>query len=323
MGRVCAAGVLLLAGTGCVDYGVSTAGDTAAEPVFVVETFVQSAAPAVDVLWVIDDTGSMAAEQRALASSFPAFVQALTAQRIAYQLGVVVASVEGADAGRLRGNPWIITPEADDPAAAFTRAVEVGTSGTSAEAGLGAVVLALAEPLRSGANRGFRRPGAALHVVVVSDADDASDATLGADPATAFLEAMAAEAVADGAEVRFSAVAGDVPDGCTGTSGQAVAAVRYAQVVEALDGVFASICQADLGRVSGALGETSLVFPTAFALQAPAMPESISVVVDAVRQLGGWTYLADPPSVVFDVAPAADATVEVRYQVAEDTEGGP
>ncbi len=314
--------VAFTAGTAaCIDYGVHDEDEEADERLVLEEVFTQFAEPAVDVLWVIDNTGSMAEEQAALAESFGAFAQGLVEQEVAYQLGVVTTDVSDDGAGVLHGLPWIITPQTADPEAAFTEAVQVGTDGQPPEAGFGAAWLALSEPLRSGANRGFRRDDALLHIVVVSDNDDESDELLGKDPAQHFLEFLEQEASAAGMEPMVSAVAGDVPDGCSGSSGRALAGTRYQQVVEATDGVFASICDADMDAVVQALGEMSLIYADSFELQAVPYTETLAVWVDDLRQEEGWSFDEQSNCVVFTQAPEPDATIRVRYTVLDEGEG--
>lgn len=287
------------------------------EPVEVEETFVQEPRAQVDVLWVIDDTSSMADEQDALAGAFGAFAAALGELGLAWQIGVVTTDVSGAEAGRLRGDPWILTPDLADPVAEIQAAAAVGTEGAPPEAGLGAAFLALTEPLRSTDNRAFRREGAALHVVVVSDADDDSAGLLGEDPAGAFTTFLEEEAERSGADARLSAVVGDVPAGCSWEGGAALPGASYAAVAEATGGALASICAQDLSAVAEALGERSASWPSRFALQAEPDPASVRVWVDDERLSEGFGVETDPPALSFEIAPEPGAEIRVRYEVAE------
>ncbi|MCB9759215.1 MAG: hypothetical protein H6739_05205 [Alphaproteobacteria bacterium] len=285
------------------------------EPVYVTESFTQVPLPKVDLLWIVDNTGSMAEEQSALADAFPGFVDTLEDAELGYHLGVVTTDVETDGAGVLQGDPWIITPAATDPACAFASAVSVGTGGLGTEAGLAALILALEEPNRSGANRGFRRPDAALHVVVVSDDDDDSWDALGADPVLEAIALLDDEARRTRLPAVFSAVVGDPGTGCRGALGDAGPGDAYARVVEATDGVLASICSADLSAVAEQLAALSVHYPARFALSAEPWTDAVRVSVDGDRLDDGWTLERDPPAVVFDAPPAARAGIEVRYQL--------
>ncbi len=307
--------------TACVDYGMSDDDDQADERLVIEESFTQQAAPTVDVLWVVDNTGSMAREQQALASSFEAFVQALDAEGVSYQLGVITTDVSDEQAGLLQGVPWIVTPGQDDPVESFTQAVQVGIDGASPEAGLAAAVLALSEPAISEHNRGFRRPDTLLHVVAVSDNDDQSDGHLsgdtGQDVVDVFLDFFEAQAEVSGIDPIFSAVAGDTPSGCVGDAGRALPAQRYQEVVDATGGTFASICTGDMDAVVQGLGTASLVYPDTFTLQARPYLDTLVVWVDGERQDVGWSWQEESMAVVFEAPPPAGCSIRVRYTVDE------
>ena len=125
------------------------------DPVVVVETFEQAPHEKVDLLFVIDDTGSMAEEQAALSDSFVALVEAVDGLGLAYHFGVVTTASSGDEAGVLQGDPWIVTAASDDPVGDLAQAVEVGTSGVE-EAGLAAMITALSEPVIDNENRGLQ-----------------------------------------------------------------------------------------------------------------------------------------------------------------------
>jgi Mg-chelatase subunit ChlD len=93
----------LLGATGCLDYAFQDPDTRAPDPVEVDEEFVQAPLPGLDVLFVVDSTGSMAEEQAAFADAATAFVDALGALDLSYQLGVTTSDL--ADAGALQGRP--------------------------------------------------------------------------------------------------------------------------------------------------------------------------------------------------------------------------
>jgi hypothetical protein len=315
---------LLTLWAGCVDYGVSDDDDQVRDSLIIEERFTQYAAPMVDVLWVVDNTASMAREQAALADAFAGFVEALDEEQVAYQLGVVTTDVSGDQAGLLQGLPWIITPEHDDPVQAFSDAVQVGLDGAGPEAGLAAAWLALTEPMISEDNRGFLRRDSLLHVVVVSDSDDHSEAALepwlgdGESAVDFFLAFLDERAQSSGVDPIFSAVAGELPNGCFGLAGRALPAAAYDSLVTATDGVFASICSGDMAPVLQGLGSASLVYEDSFVLQAEPLEGTIAVWIDDTRLNDGWAWFDEPSRVVFDTPPPPDAGIRVRYTARED-----
>lgn len=165
-----------------------------------------------DILFLIDNSGSMADKQQEIAVELPAFVQLLQQGAGAahdFQVGVVTSSVYQnarygnqliystypSESGRLQAAPivgldggWLPGTEkflsSSDPQliSKFTRLVHQGTGGSGQETPFEALRLALTPPLlttpvASGGNKEFFRDGARLLIIVVSDDDDCSETT--------------------------------------------------------------------------------------------------------------------------------------------------
>ncbi len=297
--------------SGCVDYTILDPDVEAVPPVLIDERFVQAPLPEVDVLFVVDSTGSMSEEQGSLAAAASTFLGALEALDLAYQVGVVTTDPLGE--GALVGRPWIITDSAETPEAALASALEVGTASAPPAAGFHTAALALSDA--AGANRGFRRAEAGLLVVFLSDGDDQSDTFLGPDPTGAFLDVLAADEARSGRAARVSAVVGDVPDGCRSDIGNAQAGVRYTAVADATGGIVESICAADFALVAASLGGAAAEWPTRFALREVPEAGSMRVEVDGARVDTGWSLDLAAPALVFEAPPAADAEIHVVYTV--------
>ena len=155
-----------------------------------------SSSNATDILFVIDNSGSMQDKHDNLVRNANEFVSELTKNSTNYHLGIVTTDIIApTDQGRLRtasGGPLFWTsPSADDPNAAaieqaivqgFSATVEsIGIEGSFKEAGLGAVLAALAptDPNVAANNAGFLRPTADLAIVIVTDEDDCSPTAAG------------------------------------------------------------------------------------------------------------------------------------------------
>lgn len=161
---------------------------------------------ATDILFVIDDSGSMWEEQNKLVDQLEAFVAALLEGPVEndFQVGVVTTSVtshaqacypdippeyrEYTEAmGRLQAprdvdgepidGPVVLRWDDPDFQERFRGLVRQGIDGSGQEMAFEAMRLALSEPLLSTANRGFLRPGSRLLVVILTDEDDCSDPT--------------------------------------------------------------------------------------------------------------------------------------------------
>lgn len=312
---VCRTGGLVLL-CACSDFFVQRR-EPEPDPVLrVTESWVQEPAAAVDVLWVIDNTPSMAEEQLAVEAAAGAFVGALESASLAWQIGVLNTELDSPEAGRLQGTPWIITARDTNPVESLAAASQVGLSGSGPAGGLGAVSLALDEPLRSTANRGFRRPDAALHVVVFSDGDDESELVLGQDPVSAFEQVLAREQDQTGESAQLSVVVGDPGAGCLGEGGQATPGDRYAAAADASGGAVGSICTADWAGVLEVLGEVSAVYPSRFPLQAIPAPGSERVTIDGTAS-DEWSLDLQSAELVFANPPQPDSVVRMTYVAAE------
>jgi hypothetical protein len=314
-GAAFAAGLGLL-GPGCNDFLVSRQDPVAVDPVRVTESFVQAPSARVDLLWVIDDTPSMEAEHAALSNALGVFADALEEADLAWQIGVVTTDL-GFDAGVLQGDPWILTPSDGADLAELLDIAGVGLEGHEPAGGLGAAALALSEPLRSAENRGFRRPDAALHIIIVSDGDDGSEEILGDSPASAFLDLVASESEQTGHAVTVSAIVGDRGIGCSGSGGTALPGDAYLAVAEATGGATGRICDTDLTGVAAAMGEVSVEWQVEFPLQATPKTGSIRVSVDGTAEPDGWSIDTDPAVLVFEVPPAPYSAIVVRYTVVD------
>ncbi len=205
--RLVAAALLSIAGCGWLDTPPPNAVTTCGTIGF---------APAkTDILFVVDDSGSMAEEQRILADNFQTFIAKLASLPIAndFQIGITTTSVdfEQDDASGTPVVSTVFSPPgsypnsgqpypagalvAVDPATGeyittaprilrgdsptlvqdFQNNVKVGTWGSGKEQGLRAARLAVSDRIADGKNAGFLRPGARLAVVILSDEDDCSD----------------------------------------------------------------------------------------------------------------------------------------------------
>ncbi|MBL8949756.1 MAG: VWA domain-containing protein, partial [Myxococcaceae bacterium] len=167
------------------------------------DLFRQLSVRKVDILWVIDSSGSMAPKQERLAQQFNAFINQLVIANPPIDFHIAVISTDTDDPltrGELRtwtlngftGNYIACSPLAtggvscntqaantdagtSSAVSAFDQMGRVGTSGSAQERGLYAAYLALTNPVNiSGATEKFVRQDAALYVVFVTDEDDSS-----------------------------------------------------------------------------------------------------------------------------------------------------
>lgn len=166
------------------------------------DTFQQLSVRKVDILWVVDSSGSMAPKQAKLQSAFNGFISQLVSAQPPIDFHIAVATTDTDDPntrGKLLG--WSVgaqsgdyiactpqtgggslcntSPTPNDLASAVTAfngmITAVGISGSASEKPLLNTYLTLTNPLNiDGAQPAFIRADASLYVIVVSDEDDSS-----------------------------------------------------------------------------------------------------------------------------------------------------
>ena len=303
------------------------------------DVFEQTSGRTVDVLFVVDNSGSMGEEQRSLQRNFGSFINGAQQFQNDYQLGVVTTDMMAeAEKGRLQGNPRIMRRGAGVEAQ-FSDTVDVGTNGAGDELGLEAARRALSDPLIfdtaapcagdadciepdqcvmgfcGGHNRGFLREDAALEIIFVSDEDDHSQGTLN------FYVDFFKNIKGFRNEARFhaSAIVGannGRAQACMGNGGDAAPGHRYVEVADRTNGRVLSICDDNFGPNLRDLGNQAFGLQSEFFLSRPAVRQSVEVRVDGQPQNAGWFYDEESNSVVFEEGsvPQPMQTIQVDYE---------
>ncbi|MFZ5479831.1 MAG: hypothetical protein ACOZNI_23910 [Myxococcota bacterium] len=264
----------------------------------------------IDVLWVIDNSGSMWEEQERIIADVNAYLSRFFAYDLDFHIGVVTTDPD--EDGHLRGDPPYVTAEMPDAEEELARAIEVGNGFTGYEQGLYTAELALSEPARSGHNAGFYRDGARLGLVFVSDEPDYS--LLDAQHYVDFFTDLKG----DPARILAAAVVGDRGEGCEstcdGSDQTALGGDKYLDVVEAFGGSSTSVCDCDLGPFLDAIGLETTDYARRFPLtHLPQLDAQMEVYVDGEATPEGWIYDTFSNAVLFDLPPAAGTWVEVKY----------
>lgn len=300
---------------------------TGAEDSTYEESFEQSAFESVDVLWIVDNSGSMSAAVGQVKSNFQSFMTEFSKMDLDYQLGVVTTDMDNpAQAGRLQGPEGItyVTPDTPDAENVFAAMIDQGIMGSGDEKGLLAAKSALTDPLLSGHNAGFLREDAALAVIVVTDEDDSSP--ISAPDFTSWLLGLKA----DSSRVSFSGITGPDPLGCSEWVGvdliTAVAGTKYNQVASLTGGIQQSICSSTFDDTLQYLSLTAVGMLYRFPLaEEPSNIGKMFVFVDGVEVdyydgSDGWTYDPSDNHLVFhgESIPPPESDISVSYPVASE-----
>ena len=259
----------------------------------VTTSHVLPAARPVDVLLVMDTSGSTESLHRRIAEPIRDFVQAGVDRGADFRFAVTTMDLD-AEPGALVGVPrWITQESPAGPSAVESRVEALGDAGSGFEMGLQAWVTAL------DTNADFRRSDADFEVIAVSNEEDQSH------PPTSFFVQLLDEIarIANG-QARMHAIVGK-SDECNPAISTVDAGLRYIDVAEQSGGRVEDFCTEDYGPVLARLVDQVFGARTAFRLDgAPELAEPMTVKVDNTECTGGWIWAPDRSSVVFDPADA-------------------
>jgi hypothetical protein len=230
-----------------------------------IDTYEQQAASKVDVLWVIDNSGSMASRQENLAKNFQSFIDLFSKGAVDFRIAVTTTDIFK-DQGQFKGTPRILTPTTPNLAAAFSTNIKVGITGSPYEAGLQAAQMAIERQAKTNepkvaqiescqnACKGdlrciedcpnktpidFLRPGAFLYLVFVTDEEDRS----GQDFRYFYRAFETAKGVGNDATVTTAAIVGLPRNSCGATVGS-----KYLELSQLTGGEVGSICDASFAE---------------------------------------------------------------------------
>jgi len=138
----------------------------------------EASRPLVDILFVVDDSGSMASHQENLANNIELFVNEIVQKsQLDYHIGVITTTDAYSDyresgGGVLVGKVPVVSRSTRNGVAELAKNLKVGIEGDGSEKFFLPVKMALSEPLLSTANRGFLRRNAPLALIFITDTDD-------------------------------------------------------------------------------------------------------------------------------------------------------
>jgi hypothetical protein len=286
------------------------------------ESFYQDFEEAVDIVWIIDNSGSMDEELALVKENFASFIEQFVTLDIDYHMGVITTDMmDPAQSGHLLGGTWI-TPTTPDPIEAFMALIDLGAQGSANEKAFAATEAAFSDPLVSGDNAGFLRDEAALSGIVLSDETDNS--TRSSTSFASWFQSLKP----DPTRVKFNAICGDPGLGCLewldlSTVLQAIGGDKYIEAAYATGGFWASICTSDYSAALEQSGLAAVGMVVSFVLtDTPSNVGLIVVTVDGATapqdSSDGWTYDATSNALTFHGSwiPGAGAYVNVSYPVA-------
>lgn len=300
----------------------------------------------VDILWVIDNSGSMETSQQTLAANFQSFIDRFSRLNYDFQMGVITtdaylhAHYNNPLRSQLKdgagGVPTgfrimnALTPNINQ---VFLGNISQGINGSGDERAFSSMELALKNEL----NAGFVREGSFLSVIIVSDEDDFShnDATNGIHsyfftenynhasmhPISRFTGVLddVTRSQAGGVRNYSVSVISILDDACYDDlsdewPGRKIGH-RYRQLVEATDGTLGSLCS-DFGQTLTMISDKVLELSSSFVLDREPYIETIFVTVNGTTvpkdAVNGWSYDEATRALSFHGASIPPAGADVR-----------
>jgi hypothetical protein len=273
---------------------------------YITDNFEQDGTSITDILFVIDNSGSMSSNQTNFKNNFDSFIAVFSAAGVDYQIAFITTDNENFV------NSTIVTSSSADPVGDVNDIVDsIGVHGSAYERGLYYSYLATQPGADAGHGSAFLRSGAKLVVIYVSDEPDYSSSLVSTSDVSSHLTSLKSS----GAMVTAHAVAGDYPSGCSANGGASFGSGYY-DVVNDLGGTFMSICASDYGAQMDTLARESMALMS-FDLSGTPIESTIEVFVDGAANTD-WTYDSSLNAIIFNVAPTDGSLIDVSYAIWAD-----
>ncbi len=259
-----------------------------------------------DVLFIVDQSGSMDDNAAALGAQFDYYINNLSLFTGDWQI-MVANTASGCN------TTGILTPSTLDYVAKFQAEINTGDGQqyiddpemllTAADNSIQAAL-----PGAGGCNDGFMRTGSILHIILVSDEPEQSP-----NGWDWYVDRIIA-AKGDPSKTRISSVAGNMDGTCTEAGASSAPGVGYFEATQATGGVYLDICS-DWASNMEALALASAQLDT-FPLSNDPVIDTIVVTLNGQTITEGWYYDAESNSVVFtesEIIPTSGDLVDIQY----------
>ena len=275
----------------------------------ITESFEQVGTIKTDILFVIDNSGSMARNQTNIKDNFDYFINVFNAASADYQIAFLTTDSRNFVDGK------IVTNTSADPVAEVAEIIDnIGTAGSATETGVYYAWYSMQPGGDAEWGGSFSRLDSKLVVIYVSDEPDHASrfsTMTWVEFANDLRSQRSSEAL-----VGAHAVAGDYPSGCSSTYAYAQFGEGYYDVVTELGGEYMSICATDWGDQMDKLARETIA-SSVYYLDNNPIEGTIDVEVDSVTATN-WEYDEILNAIVFDSPPPEESITDVTYAVWAD-----
>lgn len=306
----------------------------------------------LDILWVIDNSGSMDPYQTNLVNNFSSFISNFQTKGYDFHIAVTTSEAYLADptlSGYSSGNSslakfrdglgsshtgvFVILPTTPNLNNVFVTNATQGSGGSGDERAFSSMKTALSSSLNTSFS--FLRQTSFLAVIILSDEDDFSGngrcqycgndhdynaSTL--DSVNNYVSYLDQLTATTGAFRRYNvSTIAAIDSACqqSHASTGSIIGQRYLQMVNATNGTAGSICDASYANALNSIQAKIAELSTQFFLDKTPLVSSISVKVNgaviANDASNGWTYNSTTNSIVFhgSAVPPQNATIAIDY----------
>jgi hypothetical protein len=274
----------------------------------------------VDVVILVDNSGSMKVHQDRMILQVPSFVDRLNSLKMDYHIAVISSSISIAyKGGQFLGTPSFLTSSSPNLTQNLQARIQVGEGGSNVESPLKNFQNIFFSDYMKYDGAGFLRSDALLVLITLSDDDDRTSVT-----SAAFAKSLdeLKPQFRDGSRGWFYNYIGvlDLKSPCK-SSGQLVptVGVKHVELSDLSHGIKASICDNSLERAVGNIRARIEQILTDYPLKEKPVIDSIRVSLNGQSipqdELNGWSYNATTNVVSFhgSAVPAVDGRVVVTY----------
>jgi hypothetical protein len=268
------------------------------------DIWVQEEIPILDVLWVIDNSGSMGVFQANLGTNIMSFMNVFSTSGADYHMAVITTDSEEFS--------YIVTPSTPSGLSVLSNLVMVGVYGHGMERGIEMAYAALNSSMYAGPGGLFFREDAILVVIFVSDEPDFSS------PWGTYIPFF--DAIKPAGKFIPYGVIGDVPGGCvytgSGRSRNILGGLGYWDLINHYNGSWYSICAPDWGiQLQDLAGEVTN--SQSFLLsETDPIEDTIEVLING-QSTAEWSYDYATNTVRFNDGhtPTEGQSISIEYAI--------
>ena len=263
-----------------------------------IQTWIQKEKIIVDIVWIIDNSGSMGPYQNLLGANMDIFMQMFMSYSPDFQMAFITTDQPAFVQG------LVVNSRSGDPLGEAVYIISsIGHMGSGWEMGLSM----FAQCLDGGDCFNFLRPDATLVAIFMSD-----EQNWGVMTAPDIVTVV--DHIKPGMFVPY-AIIGDVPTGCQNYPLYGQPGYGYMELINHYNSQWWSICDNDWGNQLEEMAQ-NISIQTSFPLDSEdPHVDTIRVWINGQLQSAGWVYDPSLNSVVFDLeeAPEPGDTIEIGY----------